>query len=103
MRFYSTVPNQVIRPIVTRHGVALCEEVRFEHDVLDTEDDTIRDEVTNKACEAYLLAIAARPGSGIGTKSNADVDADTVAAREADMRALAERTHQRLVAAGERT
>lgn len=99
-KFYTRIPNSVIRVEVERHGAKLVEEVAFTGNCLNTDDDAIRDTALNAACELYLRGIANRPGTGISTSSDLDVDAAVREQKERDMREAAEAAQSKLVAAG---
>lgn len=87
--YYTSFPNC---GIMVQRGPAQAERIEFKGDRLVTVDPDVI---------AYLDAIVDKPGSTIYTKSNAHVSAE-VQQLQAELRAAAERSHQRMVAAGER-
>lgn len=103
MKFYARIPYSVIHVMVNRDGNMLCEQASFTGKLLDTEDTTVRDPELNAACEKYLASIANRPGSGISTDSDEDIDAAIEAEKDADLRRVAEESHRKMLAAGLKT
>lgn len=101
-KFYTQTPNSVIRVEVERYGSKTVEDISFNGNVIDTDDSDLRDNLANAAAEKYLAAIANRPGTGISTASDLDVDAEVRARKERDMREAAEAVQKKLIAAGEK-
>lgn len=101
MKFYSRIPGSFFRVTVAREGTPILEEVCFAGGLIDT--DEIKDKLLKEALEKELKKVADRPGVGISTKSDEDVDAEVKAQMAADMRAAAEAAHAKLVAAGGKT
>lgn len=106
MKFYG-IPGSSIR--YTPHGqpTSILEAAEFDHSgCLDPEELCATGLISENAAlaiNAQLTEIADRPGSGVRTISDKDVDAEVKARLEADMRTAAESAHRRMVAAGEKT
>lgn len=106
MRYFS-IPGSLLRFTPYNKEAHILQAVEFDHEgCLDTEELVklgLLSEQDAQALDEHLAPIADRPGSGVRTKSDTDVDAEVRSRMASEMRAAAEAAHRKMVAAGEKT